>query len=221
MKSFKEKFSKGFKKCVRKSVKQSSGQKTAVIGIMGLGRGVGTTHLSIMLGNYLANGLGKTVALLELNKNNAHMQIRQLKHIKCIEHAKSGTKSCFRLNRMDFYENISSEDIPQIMAANYNYVILDVSANYLLGKNEFLRSHKKIVVGSLSKWKAHEYLNYFEKIQLEKETAACQYLALTKDVEIFKIIKKKYNTEIEKIPFEENPFYLEGSHMEWIEKFLK
>ena len=221
MKSFKEKFKKSLRKSLRKSVKQSLGQETAVIGIMGLGRGVGTTHLSIMLGNYLANGLGKTVALLELNKNHTYMQITQIKHIKCTEHAKSGTKSCFRLNGMDFYESISSEDIPQIMAANYNYVILDVSANYLLGKNEFLRSHKKFVVGSLSKWKAHEYLNYFEKIQLEKGTAACRYLALTKDVEIFKIIKKKYNTEIAKIPFEENPFYLDGSHMEWINKILK
>jgi len=61
---------------------------------MGVGRGVGTTHLTIMIGNYLANGLGKKVALLELNRNNAYSKIKQM---KC---SKVG-KACFEVNGMD------------------------------------------------------------------------------------------------------------------------
>ena len=180
---------------------------------MGVGRGVGTTHLTIMIGNYLANGLGKKVALLELNKNNAYSEI---KHMKCSKIS----KSCFEVKGMDFYENISYEDIPKIMANNYNYLILDVSSNYILGRNEFLRSHKKIVVGSLSKWKAQEYLSCFENLQLISEISACRFLSLSKDCEVVKMVKDKYRVQIDQIPLEENPFYIGSNHIEWIRKII-
>jgi len=180
---------------------------------MGIGRGVGTTHLTIMLGNYLANGLGKKVALLELNRNNTYSEIKLMKCSKI-------SKACFEVNGMDFYENITYEDIPKIMESNYNYLILDVSSNYILGRNEFLRSHKKIVVGSLSKWKAQEYFDYFENMQQISEISACEFLSLSKDNDVVKIVKQKFSVHIDQIPFEQNPFYIGGSHMEWIEKIL-
>lgn len=188
-------------------------QSTCIIGVMGVGRGVGTTHLTIMMGNYLTNGLGKTVALLELNRNNTYSEIKRMKCSKISE-------LCFEVNGMDFYEDVSYEDIPKIMANNYNYVILDISSNYILGRNEFLRSHKKIVVGSLSRWKAQEYLNYFENMQLLCEIPSCKFLSLSKDCEVIKIIKNKYRSTIGQIPFELNPFHIESNHMEWIGKIL-
>ena len=180
---------------------------------MGVGRGVGTTHLTIMMGNYLVNGLGKKVALLELNRNNSYTEI---KNMKC----SNIYKTCFEVNGMDFYENILYEDIPKIMESNYNYLILDVSSNYILGRNEFLRSHKKIVVGSLSKWKAQEYFDCFEDMKLISEISVCEFLSLSKDCDIVKIVKDKYRVQIDQIPFEQNPFYIGGNHMEWIEKIL-
>jgi len=180
---------------------------------MGVGRGVGTTHLTIMLGNYLANGLGKKVALLELNSNHTYSKIRLMKGSKISE-------ACFEVNRMDFYENISYEDIPKIMADNYNYIILDVSSSNMLGKNEFLRSHKKMVVGSLSKWKAQEYFNCFDNMQQISEISACQFLSLSYDCEVAKIVKDKYGVKIDQIPFEQNPFYIGSNHIEWISKIL-
>jgi len=180
---------------------------------MGIGRGVGTTHLTIMMGNYLANGLGKKVALLELNRNNTYSEIKLMKCSKI-------RKACFEVNGMDFYENISYEDIPKIMESNYNYLILDVSNNYILGKNEFLRSHKKIVVGSLSKWKAQEYFEYFENMKLTSDISACEFLSLSKDRDVVKIVKDKYRVGIDQIPFEQNPFYIAGNHMGWIEKII-
>ena len=180
---------------------------------MGIGRGVGTTHLTIMIGNYLVNGLGKKVALLELNRNNSYTEI---KNMKC----SNIYKTCFEVNGMDFYENILYEDIPKIMESNYNYLILDVSSHYILGRNEFLRSHKKIVVGSLSKWKAHEYFDCFEDMKLISEISVCEFLSLSKDCDVVKIVKDKYRVQIDQIPFEQNPFYIGGNHMEWIEKIL-
>jgi len=180
---------------------------------MGAGRGVGTTHLTIMIGNYLTNGLGQKVALLELNRNNTYSKIR---HMKCSK----VRKACFEVKGMDFYEIISYEDIPKIMANNYNYLILDVSSNYILGKNEFLRSHKKIVVGSLSKWKAQEYFNCFDNLQLLSEISACEFLSLSNDCEVFKIVKEKYRVQVNQIPFEQNPFYIGSNHMEWIRKII-
>jgi len=180
---------------------------------MGVGRGVGTTHLTIMMGNYLANGLGKKVALLEFSGNNTYSEIMRRKCLKI-------SKTCFKMNGMDFYENISYEDISKIMANNYNYLILDVSYNCILGRNEFFRSHKKIVVGSLSKWKAQEYLKYFENTQFGMGNAACKFLSLSKDCEMVKIVKDKYRVSIGQIPFEENPFYIGSNHMEWIGKII-
>ena len=180
---------------------------------MGVGRGVGTTHLTIMMGNYLTNGLGKKVALLELNKNNTYSKIMCRKCSKISE-------TCFEVKGMDFYENISYEDIPKIMASNYHYLILDVSSRYILGRNEFLRSHKKIIVGSLSKWKAQEYLNCFEDMQLKSEFPDCQFLSLSNDCEVVKIVRNKYGVQVNQIPFEQNPFYIGSNHMEWIEKII-
>lgn len=180
---------------------------------MGIGHGVGTTHLTIMLANYLTNGLGKTVALLELNRNKTYSEIKRMKCSKI-------NKSCFVVNGMEFYEDVSYDDIPKIMANNYDYVILDISSNYILGRNEFLRSHKKIVVGSLSRWKVQEYLNYFENMQLLCEIPSCNFLSLSKDCEGIKIIKNKYPFSIDQIPFELNPFHIESNHMEWIGKLL-
>jgi hypothetical protein len=194
-------------------VNKNSIQTTCIIGVMGVGRGVGTTHLTIMLGNYLANGLGKTVALLELNRNKAYSDMQ---HIKCSKIS----KFCFEEKNLKFYENVSYDSIPEIMANNYNYMILDISSNDLFGKNEFIRCHKKIVVGSLSRWKVHEYINFLENMQLLSEVAVCQFLSLSRDGKAAEFIEDNYKVKINQIPFELNPFYIESSHMEWIARIL-
>lgn len=185
-----------------------------VIGILGVTSGVGTTHLSIMIGNYLANILGKTVALLELNKNNTFSRLANLE-------SSEEEKSCININGIDFYQNIVYEDILQIMTNRYNYVVLDISNKYILGKNEFLRSHKKIIIGSLSKWKIHDYFKYLDSNYLALEKTPSIFLSLTKDSLYHKKIQKKYGITVKPIPFEENPFYLQSKNLQWIQELLK
>lgn len=185
---------------------------------MGIGRGVGTTHLSIMVANYLANGRKKKVALLELNKNNVFAELKNDGNLKDNK-INSSRSSCFKLIGIDFHRNIQEEDISKIMAENYDYIILDVSGNFILGRKEFLRSHKKIIVGSLSRWKAHEYYDYFEKAGTKCQDS--RFLTFAADRKLFGMVRNNYGVNIGQIPFEEDPFHMNGVNIKWIEEIMK
>lgn len=179
-----------------------------------------------MIANHLANGRKRKVAILELNRNTSfskliHFDMLSGAYDVASEDSHTGSSSCFDLIGVDFYRNISESDISKIMTEKYDYIILDVSGNHFLGRKEFLRSDKKIIVGSLSRWRAHEYYNYFEKAYAGAKKEDCIFLTLAGDRKLLRKIRNNYGAVIRQIPFEEDPFYMRGSNMKWIEEVLK
>ena len=45
------------------------------VGVMGSARGVGTTHLAVMLANYYANGCGMKTCVVEFNDHKDYMRM--------------------------------------------------------------------------------------------------------------------------------------------------
>ena len=173
---------------------------------MGIGRGAGTTHLSVMIANYLSNGHHKKVMLAAFGSENEYAGY-------IFDRIKK--KAAF-----DYTFCNSEKDIIKIMAGNYDDIIIDTSTSSMIGRREFQRSQKKIIIGSMSRWKVHELHNYLEKSEKEYENMNFCFLSLTNERKEAIAIKKRYGVDIGMIPFEKDPFHMDGKHMKWIKELI-
>lgn len=185
---------------------------TIVIGIMGIAQGVGTTHLSIMVGNYLANGLGNKVAIVELGKKDDYASFAPEKMLCDDEHKNKH----FTSNGMEFYESVLNFEVPIILSKNYDYVIFDIECSNVFGKNQFVRSDKKIVIGSLSRWKVNLYEQFISDMKGIEGYKDCKYVSLTMVKKCAKRIEHDHGIKIDQIPFDDNPFHIQCENLQWL-----
>ena len=193
---------------------KADAKATVVIGIMGIAQGVGTTHLSIMVGNYLANGLGNKVAIVGLGKKDDYASFAPTpmgSRDEC-------ENEYFISNGMKFYKSVSNLQVPIILSKNYDYVIIDIECNNAFGRNQFIKSDKKVVIGSLSRWKVNLYEQFLSDIQNMKEYKECKYVSLTMVKKCAKKIEQDYGIKIEQMPFEDNPFYIKCENLQWLKR---
>lgn len=129
---------------------------TIIVSIIGVEGNVGTTHLSIVLANYLAR-MGHEVAVVEANNSNDLQEIERAYEGKNFN---SLTQS-FMINGVHYFKSNADFDIPLLLSKGYNFILLDLGAyenNKLL--NEFLRSHVQIVVAQGSEWKQKKLYDF-------------------------------------------------------------
>ena len=93
--------------------------KTEVIGIVGVGRGVGTTHLGLLLANYLQGVWGRKTAVLEWNNHGDFSRFRK----QCT--GQMEVKECFRIQKVDYYSQAESSQLMRCMETGYQEVVID------------------------------------------------------------------------------------------------
>lgn len=175
-----------------------------VLAVMGTGRGVGTTHFCIAVLNFLVNVRGMKAVMSELNMHPVMCQMKN-----------SGEEI--------MTEFIKPFESVRMAGGSHDVIILDISADYPRGINEFMRSDIRFLIGSLSLWKADELADMLDKLDKYdaglNDSLTCLSLAYNKQAA--GRIKKAYGIDTQAMPFIENPLVLSPAHCVRLNEMLE
>lgn len=129
------------------------------IGVIGAGKGVGTTHTSILLANYLA-GRNESVAIVEAGESYAFSRIE-----RTYEGVEDGTilrTASFEIDGVVFYKFTDNLNMLDLLGEGFKYIVIDFGAfDDTEWFEEFQRCQIQIVVGSGAVWKQPDMLRFF------------------------------------------------------------
>ncbi|MGG4132462.1 hypothetical protein ABEW19_29855 [Paenibacillus illinoisensis] len=191
---------------------------TIIIAITGVEKGVGCTHTSLLIANYLAKQKF-SVALVEANESNEYKEIES-----SYEGVDSDLliSSSFYINGVHFYKNQKNIDVIPLLSGEYAYIVLDLG-NYVETEsyNEFLRANIQIVVGSSRDWKQHKIDEFIDsQIHLDQSNwRICLPLSDKQDVKDLK--KKLSRRQLYTVPYFPDPFDSSEAIEDFMEKMLK
>ena len=193
----------GFKK-----VPLSSPQSIAVCGTE---HGIGTTHFSLSLSNFLCSKLRKRTAYVEINGSN------QICHL-------SGNKDAERFRYMDIvcYPHAIQEDLPHILGERYSYIVLDLGVLTSESYWDFCRCDLKFVIGSVSPWKTDRFFELLESLLYNMNTRQDHVILLGNlgIKETIKPFEQFCHLPVYAIPFLPNPFQLTTANCTFFQEML-
>lgn len=192
--------------------KKGRSSEQLVIGIIGTGRGVGTTHFSLITAGYASGILGKRCAVLEWNSHDDFTRIHQI----CKKDEKSA--GVFRMLEADYYKKAGVNTLLLCKKAKYQVLIVDYGTVLEGNLEEFLRCDKQFVLGSLSEWQLGAFLE-FEKKREKTEKSWETFVAFGSE-EARENMEKKLKIRIRRIPFSIDAFAVNGDIIQFYQKFF-
>lgn len=186
-----------------------SEKRPCKIGVMGSGRGNGTTHLAIMLANYCANGCGLATAAIEYGSHRDYMKICDETRTRAedIRH--------FSYKGIVFHTCCSSMEVANCLLEKKDVVVLDLNACDEAALEEFFRCDIRIAVGAVSLWKLAE----LQKMMKRLESTEYVLAVVSPDDRRLKEILDGRQTFFN-IPIEPNPFYITSDTMYQLKSLL-
>ena len=121
-------------------------KRCRMIGIAGSNVGVGCTHFSIMLANYLTGYLRRKAILLEFNESGDFERLEQV----CT--GQTGRKNPYRILDADYYKHAGPENIKEVLLEGYDDILIDFGSVKDGEHESYWRCDKKFLVGSLTEW---------------------------------------------------------------------
>ncbi|WP_156483487.1 hypothetical protein [Metabacillus fastidiosus] len=131
------------------------------VGIVGVEKNTGSTHLSLLLANFL-NNRGLRVAVIEANNSNDFFSVEYV-----YEGGRGYTskKEMFNIDGIDHYKSIGKLNFSELVH-QYDFIILDIgqkeNTQYF---EEFFRAHIKIVTSHASEWKRDKLMDFLLSYQ--------------------------------------------------------
>ncbi len=187
-------------------------KKRNTICIVGMSAGIGVTHTSIALANYLHSVQRKNVVYIELTDQSCLMQM-----FDGSRGVIKGIPTC-KYKGVDYITNCTVREAGQILAFCKEDVIVDMKELTDETKDIFLQCDTKIVVGSLQPWLENKCVNYIRKILKICDAKIIKWVTINK-------INKKKNYILSRLswrymPYIENPFLLEEEHFEKLHNII-
>lgn len=185
--------------------------------MIGLGNGVGVTHLCIMMANYRTSILRQKTAVLEWKAGRVN--INGISSMEAICTGKTGSIP-YRVLEVDYYPAAGGEELSGCVNKDYQKIILDFGNWRDECRTEFLRCNKKIIVMSLSEWQIDAFWEFYRR---EGEAKMKSLLCLTAfgSEESRKEINKRLKLSIGRIPFSADAFAITGEQMPWFARLLE
>ena len=153
----------------KKIITETQEKRCRMIGIAGSNTGVGCTHFSIMLTNYLAGYLRRKAILLEFNESG------DLEKLEYVCTGQMGQKNPYRVLDADYYKYAGPEAVKEVLQRGYDDILIDFGS-VKDGANElYWRCDKKFLVGSFTEWQ-QESFREFEMEQRAKQKRVSRYL---------------------------------------------
>ena len=141
----------------KEAIKRVTNFTTVEVGLGGVGRGVGTTHTSIMLAMMLKKSY--KVAIVEQNDTGAFANL--YRKLNPDTAAQQSLIQMFTYKGVDFFPVCNYSSFTMTYRDDYDVVIIDFGLNCLRNDN-FLRVNKKIMCASASEWKLYELTRFYD-----------------------------------------------------------
>ena len=183
------------------------------IGLVGCGRGVGTSHLAISLANYLTGVKRKKTAILEWNGHGDFSRIERFagKHSgrqKAMQQETDPGRNVFCLMDVDYYKMADPSVLAFCLGQDYRYVILDHGEASQSSLCECVRCDLKILVGSLNEWKAEAFLEILE--QAGNMDKSWKLAVMSGGEETRREVERLFRCRLQKIPASVDAPFLEN-----------
>lgn len=192
-----------------KKADKGAAKRQLRIGVMGAAKGIGTTHLALMLACYYSGGCGLKTAIIESGKND-YMKI-------CCE---TGTKlediRHFTYKHIDFNSCRMSKQIADCLSKSYEAVIMDLYSGAQGALEEFKRCDVRIVVVATAVWKMAEVRQTMEMLK----DLDCVMAVFMPNHKGLKRIKELRHTAVFDIPAEADPLCITSETMFRLKEFF-
>ncbi|MFD1736227.1 hypothetical protein ACFSCX_06570 [Bacillus salitolerans] len=186
------------------------------IGVAGVESATGSTHLSLLLANFLSKK-GLRVAVLEANKSEDFFEI---------EYAYEGGRgytseeSKFVIEGITHYKSVKGMNIADIVHL-YDFIILDIgSIEKTVFFEEFYRSHISIVTAHGSEWRRKSLLKFLQKHH-EKEHQSWKIVVPFADSLTLHDLKKETGLSIYSLPSHPDPYQGQADTDHLLEEMLQ
>lgn len=197
----------------RKEVKRPAAE---VFGIVGSGRGVGVTHFSIQLANYLTGVLGKRTAVLEWNDSG---DFERIEKFFCKKSVLKRVLSAFKLLEVFYVKRAGQEELLECINQGFDSVVIDFGNDYYSVREEFLRCGRKVLLGSLCEWQAEAFIDLL--VQEKNWEGRWTILTVFGSEEAAAELKKRMHISVGRIPESMDAFAVTGETMAFFDEFLK
>lgn len=184
--------------------------KPSVAGFLGAGRGVGTTNLAIWTANYLSGARRERTAVLEWNDHGDFAKLGTF----CIQ----TQRRFYTLFGVDYYAAAGAGDLAFCMEQGYPYILIDYGAFDHESLCECIRCDKSVLVGSLSDWRAAEFLSAANQIENRERWS---YAAAFGSEAVRKEMEGQFHLKCLRVPFCPDAFVINGVALEFFQRFWK
>lgn len=188
-----------------------------VIGLIGTHKGVGVTHLGIMLSNYLSKHKGFRVAYLEMNRED---DIKYLLYALEEDMDKLCEANHFSIFNTTYYKNVRDPELIEILNEDYEYFILDFGTDFNKNKNELLRCDVKLVIGSLTEWKRKYLVQFIDNKRELPSFSNWKYLIVFGQRKDLRIASSEFHIKLNQIGYEPDPFLLSKESKDLFQKLI-
>lgn len=132
------------------------------IGVAGVSRHTGTTHMSINLAITLRS-LNYKVAVLEDNPSKHFELIAS--ELECID---EGNRSYFNYKGVDYYYYCRPIPLFVIMQRNYDFLIIDHGEYVNCDRNTFYTNNINLITSGSRPWELDDFGNFMNAVQIEE-----------------------------------------------------
>ena len=174
------------------------GNDFRVIGVMGSGRGCGSTHFCMLLAVFFSTFMGRRVALVEQTENDCYRQAGII-----LGNFPTQRKI---YEKVEIFMRSDSNMLPDILSSGYDIVVIDFGSDFNACKTQFLMCSKKIIVVNLSYHKLHEPVELLARMNGKKAYEKCVYMACFGSERGIRYLRKKFGISVRRIPFIPDPF---------------
>lgn len=184
----------------KKKEKKIEVKKTMVLGFIGVSRGVGVTHTSILLAHYLAKKF--RVAILELNPSMHFKEICKL--VESDEHVH---KKCFSYHKVHYQWDMDFGQFISRQRESFDFILLDLGCFHdFVNMEEFIRADLRFVIGQGMDWKIKEIQSFYKDTRGLDPNNHWVYLMPFMDKRAIKKLNIEMEEEIYCLPYNMDPF---------------
>jgi len=188
-------------------------EEPQIIGVLGTGHAVGTTHFCILTANYLCSACGKRTAVLEWNGHGDFARFGSA----CT--GEDRERAVYRIQDVDFYPGADGCRLADCMEKEYQRIVIDFGILKEQKNAELLRCHKVFLMVSFSEWQE----GAFGKMDTWRESAlhnGWQCLTVFGSEESRIQWNKRRRPAILRIPFSVDAFTVTEEEMAWMKPLL-
>lgn len=195
-----EKRGSPFQRAFQKREKRIEVKKTMILGLIGVSRGVGVTHTSILLGHYLAKRF--RVAILELNPS---MHFKEV--CKMVEGDEYIHKKCFSYQKVHYQWDMDFGQFISRYRERFDFILLDLGCFHETANlEEFIRGDIRLVVGQGMDWKVKEIQSFYKDTRSLDPNNHWVYLMPFLDKKAIKKLSLEIGDKIYSLPYNMDPF---------------